>query len=184
MLSPREKSPIPEKFSEEDGTHDAASSKTASPTHYQRALPAPALKHLVSVTAAFIRSKKKKKKKKKEDTKSIHHSFESNLALYSTFSQVSDLPPPSPSLRPIPLPCPISSLAHSLYDLVFFLFFFFFFLPSLYNNTGRPFKSSLLSRGFQKHWRVLQDEKEPRVRLVWVVFSKFSVVWQVAQSEM
>ena len=37
MITPREKSPLPEKFSsEEDGTHDAASSRTASPTHYQR----------------------------------------------------------------------------------------------------------------------------------------------------
>ena len=33
MLSPREKSPLPEKFSsEEDRTHIAASSRTASPT--------------------------------------------------------------------------------------------------------------------------------------------------------
>ena len=40
MLTPREKSPLPEKFSsEEDGTHDAASSRTASPTHYQPAIP-------------------------------------------------------------------------------------------------------------------------------------------------
>ena len=39
MLTPREKSPRPEKFSsEEDGTHDAASSRTASPTHHQRAI--------------------------------------------------------------------------------------------------------------------------------------------------
>ena len=37
----REKSPLPEKFSsEEDRTHDAASSGTESPTHYQRAFPA------------------------------------------------------------------------------------------------------------------------------------------------
>ena len=35
MLTPREKSPLPDKFSpEEDRTHDAASSRTASPTHY------------------------------------------------------------------------------------------------------------------------------------------------------
>ena len=27
--------------SEEDGTHDAASSRIASPAHYQRAIPAP-----------------------------------------------------------------------------------------------------------------------------------------------
>ena len=41
MLTPREKSTLPEKFSsEEDRTHDAASSRTASPTHYQRANPA------------------------------------------------------------------------------------------------------------------------------------------------
>ena len=37
MLTPREKSPLPEKpSSEEDQTHDAASSRTASPTHYQQ----------------------------------------------------------------------------------------------------------------------------------------------------
>ena len=38
MLTPREKSPLPEKFSQEDRTHDAASSRTASPTHYQQAI--------------------------------------------------------------------------------------------------------------------------------------------------
>ena len=42
MLTPREKSPLLETFSlEEYRTHDAASSRTASPTHYQRAIPAP-----------------------------------------------------------------------------------------------------------------------------------------------
>ena len=42
MSTPREKSPLPEKFSpEEDPPHNAASSRTASPTHYQRAIPAP-----------------------------------------------------------------------------------------------------------------------------------------------
>ena len=42
MLTPRGKSPPPEKFSsEEDRTQDAASNRTASPTHYQRAIPAP-----------------------------------------------------------------------------------------------------------------------------------------------
>ena len=42
MLTPREKSSLPEKISpEEDGTHDAAPSRTASPTQYQRAIPAP-----------------------------------------------------------------------------------------------------------------------------------------------
>ena len=35
------KSPQPEKISAEDGTHNAASSRTASPTHYQQAIPAP-----------------------------------------------------------------------------------------------------------------------------------------------
>ena len=39
MSTPREKSPLPEKFSqEEDRTHDAASSRTASSRHYQRAI--------------------------------------------------------------------------------------------------------------------------------------------------
>ena len=42
MLTPREKSPLLVKFSpEEDSTHDATSNRTASPTHYQRAIPAP-----------------------------------------------------------------------------------------------------------------------------------------------
>ena len=42
MLTPREKSPLPGKFfSKEDRTHNAASSRTVSPTHYQRAIPAP-----------------------------------------------------------------------------------------------------------------------------------------------
>ena len=41
-LTPREKYALQEnKISEEDGNHDAASSRTASPTHYQRAIPAP-----------------------------------------------------------------------------------------------------------------------------------------------
>ena len=41
MLTPLEKSPLPETFSsEEDRTHDAASSRTVSPTQYQRAIPA------------------------------------------------------------------------------------------------------------------------------------------------
>ena len=36
MLTPREKSPLPKKFSsEEDRTHDAAPSRTAGPTNYQ-----------------------------------------------------------------------------------------------------------------------------------------------------
>ena len=39
MLTPREKSPLLEKISsEEDGTHDAAASRTTSATHYQRAI--------------------------------------------------------------------------------------------------------------------------------------------------
>ena len=44
MLTPREKSPPLQKFSSEEyQTHDAASSRTASATHYQRAIPAPAV---------------------------------------------------------------------------------------------------------------------------------------------
>ena len=40
-VNSREISPLPEKFfSEEDQTHDAAS-RTASPTHYKQAIPAP-----------------------------------------------------------------------------------------------------------------------------------------------
>ena len=42
MLTPKEKSPLLEKISsEEDQTHDAASSRTVSPTHYQRTILAP-----------------------------------------------------------------------------------------------------------------------------------------------
>ena len=42
MLTPSEKSPLSEKFSpEEDQTHNTVSSRTASPTHYQRAILAP-----------------------------------------------------------------------------------------------------------------------------------------------
>ena len=41
MLTPRKKSPLPENFSsKEDGTHGTAPSRTASPTHYQQAIPA------------------------------------------------------------------------------------------------------------------------------------------------
>ena len=42
MLTPRDKSSLPEKFSpEEDGTHDAASSRTASPAHYHLSYSGP-----------------------------------------------------------------------------------------------------------------------------------------------
>ena len=42
MFTPKEKSPLPEKFSsEEDRTHDAAASGTASPTHYQLSYSGP-----------------------------------------------------------------------------------------------------------------------------------------------
>ena len=42
MLTQSEKSRLPEEFPpEEDRAHDAASSRTASQTHYQRAIPAP-----------------------------------------------------------------------------------------------------------------------------------------------
>ena len=41
-VNSREKSILPEEFSSrEDLTHGAASSRTASPTHYQRVIPAP-----------------------------------------------------------------------------------------------------------------------------------------------
>ena len=45
-VNSKRKFPLPEKkFSpEEDRTHDAATSRTASPTHDQRAIPAPNLK--------------------------------------------------------------------------------------------------------------------------------------------
>ena len=52
MLTPREKSPLSKKFtSEESGTHNAASSRTASPAHYQRAIPA---SFFVSESGSFI----------------------------------------------------------------------------------------------------------------------------------
>ena len=54
MLTPRGKSPLQEKFSpEEDRTHDAASSRTVSPTHYQRAIPA-AMKRIFKVNASDV----------------------------------------------------------------------------------------------------------------------------------
>ena len=44
MLTPREKSLLPKIFSSEEGrTHNAAWSRTVSPTHYQQAIPAPLL---------------------------------------------------------------------------------------------------------------------------------------------
>ena len=44
MFTPREESPLPEKFStEEDQTHDTASSRTVSPTHHKQAIPAPSV---------------------------------------------------------------------------------------------------------------------------------------------
>ena len=41
MLTPREKSPLLEKLYSEDKTHDAASSRIVSPTHYQRVILVP-----------------------------------------------------------------------------------------------------------------------------------------------
>ena len=42
MLTPREKSPLPEKFSSEDEqTHNVASGRTVRPKHYQWVIPAP-----------------------------------------------------------------------------------------------------------------------------------------------
>ena len=41
MLTPREKCHLPEKISEEDRTHAAASSRTVSPTHYQLSYSGP-----------------------------------------------------------------------------------------------------------------------------------------------
>ena len=51
MLIPREESPLSKKFSsEEDRNHIAASSRTASPTHNQRAISAPLTSILKSGT--------------------------------------------------------------------------------------------------------------------------------------
>ena len=55
-LTPKEKSPLPEKFSsEEDQTHNAASSRTASPTHYQLSYssPPPSPPHPLPAPAQF-----------------------------------------------------------------------------------------------------------------------------------
>ena len=49
------KIPLPKKFSsEEDRTHDATSSRTLNPTHYQRAIPAPTVVscHVSGVTGS------------------------------------------------------------------------------------------------------------------------------------
>ena len=54
MLTPREKFPLPEKFSsEEDRTRDAASNRTASPTHCQRAIPAPSYFNSTATTSVL-----------------------------------------------------------------------------------------------------------------------------------
>ena len=51
MLTPREIFPLLKKFfSEEDWTHDAASSRTASPTHYQQAILAQQMDQTLSLT--------------------------------------------------------------------------------------------------------------------------------------
>ena len=51
MLTPREKSPLPDKFSaEEDQTHDAASRRTASPTHNQTSYSGPQLQIQLSLS--------------------------------------------------------------------------------------------------------------------------------------
>ena len=53
ILSSKEKSPLPEKFSsEEDGTHDAASRRTASSTHYQLSHSGPLITTITMITAA------------------------------------------------------------------------------------------------------------------------------------
>ena len=53
MLTPKEKKTLPgKKSSGEDRTRDAASSRTASPTHYQPAIPAPNDKQLALVAVA------------------------------------------------------------------------------------------------------------------------------------
>ena len=52
IITPREKSPLQEKFSpKEDRTHYAASSRTASPTHHQRAIPALIIMQYISGTS-------------------------------------------------------------------------------------------------------------------------------------
>ena len=57
-LTPREKSLLPEKFSqEEDRTQDAASSRTASPTHYEPAIPAPPLAQLTRLLCRHLQSR-------------------------------------------------------------------------------------------------------------------------------
>ena len=56
MLTQREKSPLPENFSsEEDQTHDTASSRTASPKHYQWAIPAPVYFHVQTAGGNLVR---------------------------------------------------------------------------------------------------------------------------------
>ena len=59
MLTPRERSPLPEKklqFSPgEYRSHDTASSRTASPTHYQQAIPAaPVVNYLPMETISIF----------------------------------------------------------------------------------------------------------------------------------
>ena len=62
MLTPREKSPL-----SETRTHDAASCRTASPTHYQLSNFRPPNKPILHYILQAI--KKKKKKKKEEESR-------------------------------------------------------------------------------------------------------------------
>ena len=75
MLTPREKSPLPEIFSsQEDRTHDAASSKTASPTHYQRTISAraPQIKtDVIEITTPAPPPPQKKKKEQQQHKQTI-----------------------------------------------------------------------------------------------------------------
>ena len=60
MLTPKENPLYQKKFSsEEDRTHDAASSRTASPTHCQRAVPAPCVLVIVPSRFRFVSSSKR-----------------------------------------------------------------------------------------------------------------------------
>ena len=61
------------KLSPEDGTHDPASSRTASPTHYQRAIPAPLAD--TELQLLFVHPKKKKEKRESPTDHSNNHNI-------------------------------------------------------------------------------------------------------------
>ena len=104
LLIPREKSPLPEKkkSSQEDRTHDAVLCRTASPTHYQRAIPLSEgtiqLLHLTELKLHLIRSSWREP----PTTSSRKCQSLPPLLSSSPFTSPSQPPPPPPPFSPRP----------------------------------------------------------------------------------